>query len=65
MMLVNNRQLFLYKPELWWPNGMGKQSLYDVVITVVVKEFGESDSWMQPFGFRKVESVIDSVTGGR
>ncbi|CAN7134543.1 unnamed protein product [Brassica rapa subsp. narinosa] len=59
------KPLFLYKPELWWPNGMGKQSLYDVVITVVVKEFGESDSWMQPFGFRKVESVIDSVTGGR
>lgn len=44
---------------------MGKQHLYNVLITVVVKEFGESDSWMQPFGFRKIESDIDSVTGGR
>ncbi|KAL0797531.1 hypothetical protein Bca101_052705 [Brassica carinata] len=59
------KPLFFYKPQLWWPNGMGKQVLYDVLITVVVKEFGESDSWMQPFGFRKIESVIDSVTGGR
>ncbi|KAL0697481.1 hypothetical protein Bca4012_053603 [Brassica carinata] len=41
------------------------QTLYDVLITVVVKEYGESDSWMQPFGFRKIENVIDSVTGGR
>ncbi|KAG2305466.1 hypothetical protein Bca52824_034117 [Brassica carinata] len=59
------KPLFLYKPELWWPNGMGKQNLYDVLITVVVKEFGESDSWMQPFGFRKIESDIDTATGGR
>ncbi|EOA39601.1 hypothetical protein CARUB_v10008228mg [Capsella rubella] len=59
------KPLFLYKPELWWPNGMGKQNLYDILITVSVKEFGESDSWMQPFGFRKIESVIDSATGGR
>lgn len=44
---------------------MGKQNLYDVSITVSVKGFGESDSWMQPFGFRKIESDIDSVTGGR
>ncbi|CAH8356048.1 unnamed protein product [Eruca vesicaria subsp. sativa] len=59
------KPLYIYKPELWWPNGMGKQNLYDVLITVAVKEFGESDSWMQPFGFRKIESDIDSVTGGR
>ncbi|KAJ0237721.1 Mannosylglycoprotein endo-beta-mannosidase [Hirschfeldia incana] len=59
------KPLYLYKPQLWWPNGMGKQNLYDVLITVVVKEFGESDSWMQPFGFRKIESDIDTVTGGR
>ncbi|KAG5391659.1 hypothetical protein IGI04_021622 [Brassica rapa subsp. trilocularis] len=59
------KPLYLYKPELWWPNGMGKQNLYDVLITVAVKEYGESDSWMQPFGFRKIESVIDSATGGR
>lgn len=58
-------QLFFYKPNLWWPNGMGKQSLYTVNITVEVKEYGESDSWSHLFGFRKIESHIDDTTGGR
>eukprot|EP01018_Ginkgo_biloba_P036614 Gb_03590 [translate_table: standard] len=56
---------FFYRPSLWWPNGMGKQALYKVDITVDVKQYGESDSWSHPFGFRKIESYIDSVTGGR
>ncbi|KAF7112461.1 hypothetical protein RHSIM_RhsimUnG0226200 [Rhododendron simsii] len=58
-------ELFFYKPHLWWPNGMGKQSLYNVEIGVQVKGFGESDMWNHHFGFRKIESKIDSVTGGR
>ncbi|KAL5566078.1 hypothetical protein UlMin_029242, partial [Ulmus minor] len=58
-------QLFFYKPNLWWPNGMGKQSMYHVAITVDVKGYGESDSWSHLFGFRKIESHIDSATGGR
>ncbi|GJN14314.1 hypothetical protein PR202_gb01123 [Eleusine coracana subsp. coracana] len=44
---------------------MGKQSLYNVEISVDVKGFGESDSWSHYFGFRKIESTIDSSTGGR
>jgi len=58
-------ELFFYKPNLWWPNGMGKQSLYNVEISIDVKGFGESDLWNHHFGFRKIESDIDSVTGGR
>ncbi|KAK6139448.1 hypothetical protein DH2020_026802 [Rehmannia glutinosa] len=58
-------ELFFYKPSLWWPNGMGNQSLYNVEITVDVKGHGESDSWRQHFGFRKIESHIDGKTGGR
>lgn len=58
-------QLFFYKPNLWWPNGMGKQSLYNVQITVDANYHGESDSWSQHFGFRKIESHIDTDTGGR
>ncbi|XP_058077638.1 mannosylglycoprotein endo-beta-mannosidase isoform X2 [Magnolia sinica] len=57
--------LFFYKPNLWWPNGMGKQSLYNVGITVDVKGYGESASWSHHFGFRKIESTIDEATGGR
>lgn len=44
---------------------MGKQSLYNVEITVDVEDHGESDSWNQQFGFRKIESHIDTDTGGR
>lgn len=58
-------QLFFYKPNLWWPNGMGKQSLYTVRISVDVKGYGESDLWSHLFGFRKIESHIDNATGGR
>ncbi|KAJ6694323.1 hypothetical protein OIU85_005046 [Salix viminalis] len=58
-------QLFFYKPNLWWPNGMGRQALYNVTITVDVKGYGESDSWSHMHGFRKIESYIDSATGGR
>jgi mannosylglycoprotein endo-beta-mannosidase len=66
--LVNSSiywQLFFYKPNLWWPNGMGKQSLYNVEISVDVKGLGESDAWSHYFGFRKIESTIDGSTGGR
>ena len=44
---------------------MGKQSLYNVHITVDVKGYGESDGWSHLFGFRKIESHIDNATGGR
>ncbi|KAK8961879.1 Mannosylglycoprotein endo-beta-mannosidase [Platanthera guangdongensis] len=57
--------IFFYKPNLWWPNGMGNQSLYSIEISVDVKGFGESDSWSHQFGFRKIESTIDKATGGR
>ncbi|KAK2419127.1 mannosylglycoprotein endo-beta-mannosidase [Trifolium repens] len=58
-------ELFFFKPNLWWPNGMGKQPLYNVAISIDVKGFGESDSWSHLFGFRKIESHIDNATGGR
>ncbi|XP_051144766.1 mannosylglycoprotein endo-beta-mannosidase isoform X2 [Andrographis paniculata] len=58
-------ELFFYKPNLWWPNGMGNQSLYDVEINVTVQDHGESDKWSQPYGFRKIENKIDAATGGR
>ncbi|KAL6565423.1 hypothetical protein OROHE_004478 [Orobanche hederae] len=58
-------EIFFYKPNLWWPNGMGKQFLYNLEIAVDVEDYGESDSSIQHFGFRKIESYIDTTTGGR
>nr|ATA62831.1 putative glycoside hydrolase family 2 protein [Juniperus oxycedrus] len=63
--LYTFQPLFFYRPNLWWPNGMGKQALYKVDISVDVKGYGESDSWSQLFGFRKIDSHIDPATGGR
>ncbi|KAH9314279.1 hypothetical protein KI387_022906 [Taxus chinensis] len=63
--LYTFQPLFFYKPSLWWPNGLGKQVLYKVDITVDVKGYGESDSWSHLFGFRKIDSHIDPATGGR
>ena len=59
-----NLQLFFYNPDLWWPNSMGKQFLYNVHSTIDVKGYGESDAWSHLFGFRKIESHIVSATGG-
>ena len=39
-----NLQLFFYNPDLWWLNGMGKQSLYNVRVIVDVKGYGEFDA---------------------
>ncbi|KAG6541986.1 hypothetical protein Mapa_016623 [Marchantia paleacea] len=58
-------QLFFNKPELWWPNGMGKQPLYKVEITVSVDGYEESDVWSHRIGFRQIETHIDPATGGR
>lgn len=63
--LMTTFQLLFDNPILWWPNGMGKQFLYNVELSIDVKGFGESDSWSHPFGFRKIESTIDAATGGR
>ena len=41
--------------ELWWPNGMGNQFLYDVEIIVSDKEF--KDSKKMKLGFRTIELV--------
>lgn len=44
---------------------MGKQTLNKVNISLVIQEYGESDSWTHLFGFRKIENYIDPLTGGR
>jgi len=59
-----NCQLAIPNPQLWWPNGMGKQPLYHVTIQVFCAQ-KECDRREMDIGLRTVE--IDRaaiVTGG-
>lgn len=40
------------KPELWWPNGMGDQPLYDVTVVLTDAEGLELDTWHRRIGLR-------------
>jgi beta-mannosidase len=49
---LGNIALNIPKPELWWPNGMGKQPLYMVAINLVSKEGTLLDNVTQRIGLR-------------
>jgi len=42
-------------PELWWPNGMGKQSLYDVTVNLLAKDGGLLDTVTRRIGLRTLK----------
>ncbi|MDR1402513.1 MAG: beta-glycosidase [Tannerellaceae bacterium] len=58
------KDLPVKNPRLWWPNGIGKQELYDMQIYF---EAGENISDRQTFryGIREITSEKDQATGGR
>ncbi len=49
-------------PELWWPNGMGKQHLYNVNIKVIANK--HSDQFSHKIGLRTVELITEKDTIG-
>jgi beta-mannosidase len=49
---LGNIRLNIPKPELWWPNGMGSQPLYTVVINLVSKEGTLLDNVTKRIGLR-------------
>ncbi|GBG76893.1 hypothetical protein CBR_g23107 [Chara braunii] len=57
-------------PQLWWPNGLGKQPLYTLQISFEAGVsngapcYMESDSCSCRFGFRKIETCVDETLGG-
>lgn len=47
-------ELQLSNPELWWPNNMGDQPLYEVTLTATVGEQESDNEWFR-FGIREIE----------
>ena len=48
--------LVLEEPELWWPNGLGKQSLYTLTVELVDGNSNEIiDVWQKRIGLRNLE----------
>jgi beta-mannosidase len=54
----------LKKPELWWPNGMGKQKLYDFMLRIETAS-GKFDEKNLKIGLRTLELVQDTDSIGR
>jgi len=49
---LTDGKLKIEKPELWWPNGYGKQPLYNVLVVVTDREGNEYDRWERRIGLR-------------
>lgn len=52
-------------PRIWWPNGMGPQSLYAANVIFKMKDGSISDREDITFGFRETGSSFDEKTGSR
>lgn len=50
-------------PELWWPNGYGKQKLYDIPVSIS-DENGVLDSQTKKIGLRKIELITEQDSVG-
>ena len=55
--------LSINKPKLWWPNGYGKQPLYDVDVTILSGE-DVLDTWNKRIGLRKLTVNTDKDEWG-
>jgi len=52
-------QLVIANPQLWWPAGLGPQSLYRMQVQFEIGRF-VSDSASTDFGIRRIDSQIDA-----
>ena len=54
-----NLPIKIDRPELWWPNGLGKQHLYNIEVKLQRKEV--SSTVNQYIGIRNIELVADGT----
>ncbi len=62
--IISFKDLTIKNPRLWWPNGIGKQELYDMHIYFQTNET-VSDSHKLRYGIREITSEKCPSTGGR
>jgi len=62
---VSFDEIKMQNPRIWWPNGVGTQSLYAAFLTFQTKEGAVSDREDLTFGFREAGSYFDEKTGSR
>ncbi|MEP6628005.1 MAG: glycoside hydrolase family 2 TIM barrel-domain containing protein [Ginsengibacter sp.] len=55
----------LRNPKLWWPNGYGKQDLYDIQLKFITDNQQISDVEKISFGMREISIVWNTVTRSR
>ena len=47
-----SKRIIIENPQLWWPNGFGKQPLYTVSLTLLSPRGAELDRWERRIGLR-------------
>lgn len=59
---VDLSPLHFNHPKLWWPNGYGKQNLYQARLRFLVDGRNLSDSQLVTFGIRQINTQWDAFT---
>ncbi|MBE0674161.1 MAG: glycosyl hydrolase [Bacteroidales bacterium] len=62
---VTLKEIRIKEPRLWWPNGIGRQPLYEAKLYFLVGKDHYVDIEQLNFGLREFSSEFDEETGGR
>ena len=57
--IVSSPEIKILNPRLWWPNGMGKQPLYNMKFDFIAESGTTLDSELATFGIRETGHYFD------